>query len=138
MWAPRPFRSFCWSDEYFEAVARDCDQLAVMGYDSGVWWPRGYTWLVHQQVVHVTQAVERGNPRCRVLFGVPTYGRGGLSHFPRAENLWLALKGIREGVADPALAAGSLRGRGALRRVRHLAGRVGYLRVAVARTLTET
>jgi hypothetical protein len=74
--------------------------MAVMCYDTGIYLPRGYVWLVHQQAVHVTSAVARGNPRCRVLLGLPTYGRGGLSHHAYAENLRLALKGVREGLAD--------------------------------------
>jgi hypothetical protein len=101
MWLPPPFQRWGWSEAYFAQVAAACDQLAVMSYDSGIYLPRGYVWLVHQQVTHVTQAVARGNPRCRVLLGLPTYGKGGLSHHPWAENLHMALKGVREGLADP-------------------------------------
>jgi hypothetical protein len=73
-----------------------------MCYDSGLYLPRAYVWLVHQQAVHATRAVAGSNPRCRVLLGLPTYARGGLSHHPWAENLRLALKGAREGLADSA------------------------------------
>jgi hypothetical protein len=75
--------------------------MAVMCYDSGIYLPRGYVWLVHQQVIHVTRAAARGNPRCRVLLGLPTYGKGGLSHHAWAENLRMSLKGVRAGLADP-------------------------------------
>jgi glycosyl hydrolase family 18 (putative chitinase) len=101
MWLPAPFQRWGWSEMYLAQVAARCDQLAVMCYDSGIYLPRGYVWLVHQQGVHVTQAVARGNPRCRVLLGLPTYGQGGLSHHAWAENLRMALKGVREGLADP-------------------------------------
>jgi hypothetical protein len=101
VWLLAPFQRWGWSENYFARVAAVCDQLAVMCYDTGIYLPRGYVWLVHQQAVHVTHAVARGNRRGRVLLGLPTYGRGGLSHHAYAENLRLALKGVREGLADP-------------------------------------
>ena len=101
MWQPAALLQFGWSDAYFAQVAANCDQMAVMCYDSGFYTPRAYVWLVRQQAIHVTHAVAQGNPKCRVLLGVPTYG-GGLSfHNPRAENLTMALRGVREGLADP-------------------------------------
>lgn len=73
-----------------------------MCYDTGLYLPRAYVWLTRRQAIHVTRAVARGNPRCRVLLGLPTYARGGSSHHAPAENLWMALKGVREGLASPA------------------------------------
>jgi hypothetical protein len=35
-----------------------------------------------------------------MLVGVPTYARGGASHHAHAENLGMALLGVREGLAD--------------------------------------
>jgi spore germination protein YaaH len=101
LWLPSPLRTFGWSEDTYADVAATCDQVVPMCYDSGFWLPRSYVWLVRRQSVHVTHAVGRGNPRCRVLFGLPTYGRGGLSHNPRAESLLLAIKGVREGLAAP-------------------------------------
>lgn len=101
LWMPPPLCRFGWREADFGEVARVCDQMAVMCYDSGCYLPRSYVWLVHQQVVHVTRAVARRNPQCRVLFGVPTYGSGGLSHHAPAENIGMALLGVREGMADP-------------------------------------
>jgi hypothetical protein len=104
LWAPRPFRRWTWSDAMFEQAAGTCDQIAVMGYDSGMYLPRGYVWLLRQQVVHVTRALAAANRRtggdCRMLVGVPTYARGGASHHAHAENLGMALLGVREGLAD--------------------------------------
>ena len=85
----------------FAQVAATCDQMAVMCYDSGYLTPRAYVWLVRQQAIHVTHAARQGNPQCRVLLGVPTYGAGFFSHNPHAENLTMALRGVREGLADP-------------------------------------
>lgn len=103
MWLPGPLsrRGWGWSKADFARVAATCDQLAVMCYDSGLYLPRAYVGLVRRQAIHVTRAVAKGNPRCRVLLGLPTYGRGGPSHHAAAENLRLALKGVREGLADP-------------------------------------
>jgi hypothetical protein len=98
---PGPFQHWGWRDGYFAQVAADCDQITVMGYDSGAWLPRGYVALLRQQVVCVTQDAAQGNPRCRVLIGVPTYGDGTASHNPQAENLPMALLGVRQGLADP-------------------------------------
>lgn len=101
MWLPPPFRQWGWSEAYFSKVAATCDDIAVMCYDSCCYLPRMYVWLIGQQAVRVTRAVARGNPRCRVLFGVPTYHRGGRSHHPRAENLRLAIRGVRQGLSNP-------------------------------------
>lgn len=98
MWMPFGFRRWGWGESYFAQVARLSDQVAVMCYDSGIWWPRGYVWLVEEQAIHVTDAVSRSEPQCSVLLGVPTYGAGGLSHRSYAENLRLALVGVRDGL----------------------------------------
>ncbi len=111
LWYPRPLlRWYGWSDAYFTQVAAQCDQLAVMAYDSGIYLPRGYVWLLRQQVVHITRAAAAGNPHCRVIIGVPTYVAGGHAHHARAENLRLALKGVREGLADPHAVTSSFAG----------------------------
>lgn len=92
---------FGWSDAYYREIAKRCDQIAVMGYDSGLWWPRAYDHLMQEQVAHVT-ADAAVNPACRVLIGVPTYRDGGPSHSAWAENLRVALHGVRAGYQDPA------------------------------------
>ncbi len=111
LWYPSPLLHwYGWSDSYFAQVAAHCDQLAVMGYDSGIYLPRGYVWLMHRQVVHATRAAAKGNPNCRVIIGVPTYSAGGPAHNARAENLRMALKGVREGLADPQTVPGAFAG----------------------------
>ncbi len=101
LWLPAPVSRFGWREADFSDVASVCDQMTVMCYDSGCYLPRTYVWLVHQQVVHVTRAVARRNKDCRVLFGVPTYSVGGLSHHAPAENIGMALIGVRAGLSDP-------------------------------------
>ena len=90
-----------WSEDYISEVAARCDQVAVMGYDTGFVTPRAYVWLVGQNVARFTRAVRAGNPNGKVMLGVPTYGPGFRSHNPRAENLENALRGVREGLIDP-------------------------------------
>jgi hypothetical protein len=97
---PRGFRRYLgWSEPYYSQVAKTCDQIAVMGYDSGTYFPRAYVWLIRRQARLVPPAVFNGNPDCQVLLGLPGYQKGGPSHNPRAENLRLGLKGVREGLA---------------------------------------
>jgi hypothetical protein len=98
-WMPPPISGFGWSEGYFGEVARRCDQIAVMGYDTGLYFPRAYSWLMAQNTARVTRAVAAANPQCRVLMGVPTYEEGPFSHNSHAENLRMALQGVREGLA---------------------------------------
>ena len=105
-----PIRRFGWSDAYFSQVAANCNQMAVMCYDTGFYLPRSYVWLVRQQARTVPQTVARANPRCQVLLGLPTYGPGFLSHNPRAENIGMALRGVREGLSEGGADAGTFAG----------------------------
>lgn len=81
-----------------------------MGYDSGLYFPRHYARLMREQAIRVTRAIFDSNPDCRVLLGVPTYAAGGWSHHAHAENLRMALKGVREGLADASAAPQVLQG----------------------------
>ncbi|HEY9868068.1 MAG TPA: glycosyl hydrolase family 18 protein [Candidatus Obscuribacterales bacterium] len=108
MWYPGAL--WGWDDNYFCQVARTCDQLAVMCYDSFFYLPRAYVWLVRQQAVHVTRAVAASNPNCRVLLGLPTYDKGTAGHNNQAETILMALKGVREGLADPRTALAAFAG----------------------------
>jgi len=97
-WMPWPITSIGWSENYFSQVAKLCDQIAVMAYDTGFYFPRSYVWLVGQDASRVPRAVLKGNPECKVLLGLPTYVHGGASHNPKAENLRMGLKGVKAGL----------------------------------------
>ena len=97
MWLPSPLGAYGWSEAYFGQIARQCDEIAVMAYDSALYFPRHYAFLIQQQVIRVPRAVKSANPSCRVLLGVPTYEKGGASHWRGAENLAMALRGARQG-----------------------------------------
>jgi hypothetical protein len=97
MWFP--MKGIGWSTTYFGQVAKRCDQVAVMCYDSGFYFPRAYTWLVERQVRALPEAVRKGNPRCELVLGLPTYEEGPPSHNSHAENLRFALWGVRKGLS---------------------------------------
>lgn len=101
LWSPSLPRAagHGWSEAYFTEIAKRSDQICVMGYDSGIYLPRGYAWLMEEQVVRVCRAVSESGTNCEVFIGVPTYGAGGASHHARAENLSVAIRGVRAGVA---------------------------------------
>lgn len=96
MWLPAPLGAWGWSEKYFGEVAQNCDQIAVMAYDSALYFPRHYVWLIEQQTTRVPRAAKLANPNCEVLLGVPSYEEGGPSHWNGAENLAMALRGARK------------------------------------------
>jgi len=98
-WYPMPLSGVGWSETYYREVARRCDCLAVMAYDSGMPTPHSYVWWVSEQTVRITRAAAQANNPCRVLMGIPTYKEPTRSHNPYAENLRLALIGVRRGLA---------------------------------------
>ena len=101
-WMPWPLQRWGWSEEDFTRIGAECDEIAVMCYDTGMYLPRAYVWLVRQQVVHVANALADRAGYCGFYIGVPTYGDEGSlpSHHAHAENLRMALKGLQEGFAE--------------------------------------
>jgi hypothetical protein len=84
-----------WDENYFREVARRCDQLAVMMYDTGLRVPKIYEHLMAHWTVE-TLAWSEGRP---VLLGIPTYDDPGVEyHNPKVENLRTALLGIHKGL----------------------------------------
>jgi hypothetical protein len=103
MWYPATL--WGWSSDHFTTIAEHCDQIAVMGYDSWLYHPRAFVWIVEQQAIEVTRAVSKArNPgQCKVMIGVPVYDtdKGTPAHLTFAENLMTALKGVRQGLNSP-------------------------------------
>jgi hypothetical protein len=102
LWAMGPPKQlgYGWSEVYFRKIAANCDQIVVMGYDTGLALPSLYAGFMADQVIHVVRAASSSpNLDCRVLIGLPTYAKGGFSHNARAENLSVALRGVRAGQA---------------------------------------
>jgi len=98
-WLPWPLGRWGWSEDDFRRIGAECDEICVMCYDTGMVLPRACVWLVRQQVIRVALALSEAEGHCRFRVGVPTYGDEGslASHHAHAENLRMALKGLREG-----------------------------------------
>jgi len=84
-----------------------------MCYDSWLYHPRAYEWLVEQQAIRVTKAVSKTRPvgKCKVLLGVPVYDTDkGTQLISRFAKTFVALKGVREGLASPQAVPGVFEG----------------------------
>ncbi|WP_232663475.1 hypothetical protein [Pseudonocardia sp. TRM90224] len=86
-------RPHWWSFDYFAAVAREVDQVAMMSYDTGVPFEIAYSGYVAVQTRLATQAVPDG---VELLMGVPAF-RDGVMH-TGAETVAAAVRGIRVGL----------------------------------------
>lgn len=106
MWYPSVL--WGWDAAHFTKIAQHCDQIAVMGYDSWLYHPRAYVWLMEQQAIQVTRAVSEAvlvpvARRCKVLIGIPAYDtdKGTPAHLTFSENIVTGLKGVRQGLEAP-------------------------------------
>jgi hypothetical protein len=94
-----PYPEVHWDEFYFRQVARRCDQLAVMMYDTGIRMPKLYQQVMADWTVEVL-AWSEGKP---VLLGLPTYDdRDSGYHDPGAENLRNVLLGVHSGLDETA------------------------------------
>lgn len=98
MWYPGTL--WGWSDDYFKKICRHCDQVALMCYDSYLYLPRAYVWLVAEQAKHATDDCAGTN--CKVILGLPTYEDVTLAHHAHVESLENALRGVSIGLSDSA------------------------------------
>jgi hypothetical protein len=91
-----PFEDVHWTEDYFRQVARRCDQLAVMMYDTALRKPKLYQHLMADW----TGEVLTWSGGKSVLLGVPTYSDADSGyHHPDVENLENALRGIHRGLS---------------------------------------
>ncbi len=96
----QPHSEVHWDESYFREVARRCDQMAVMMYDTGVRMPKVYEHIMAGWTREVL-AWSEGKP---VLLGVPAYEDTGVEyHNPHVENLRTALLGIHKALGDGTL-----------------------------------
>ena len=90
-----PFPDVHWEEPYFREVARRCDQIAVMMYDTSLREQKLYQRLMADWTEEVAEWSE-GRP---FLLGVPTYNDSNTEyHRPDVENLRNALLGIHRGL----------------------------------------
>lgn len=96
----QPSEDVHWNEAYFREVAKRCDQIVVMMYDTSLLVPKLYQNLMAAWATEVL-AWSEGKP---VLLGVPTYNDTGVAyHHPRVENLRNALLGIHRGLSRQSL-----------------------------------
>jgi hypothetical protein len=93
-WQPSP--EVHWDENYFREVARRCDQMAVMMYDTGLRVPKLYERLMVNWTIESLRWSE-GKP---VLLGIPSYNDAEVEyHNPKVENLRTALMGIHKALS---------------------------------------
>jgi len=87
-----------WSEDFLAEVARRCDQVVVMSYDSGTQTPNDYIGVVANWTEVSARAVASAK-NSSLLMGVPTYEDRTAFHHPGIENMQNALAGVTAGKA---------------------------------------
>jgi hypothetical protein len=92
-----PFEDVHWNEQFFREIARRCDQLAVMMYDTSLRRPRLYQ---HVMAGWTREIIDWSEGR-QTLLGLPVYHDAGVGyHDPNAENLTNALLGVHRGLFE--------------------------------------
>jgi len=82
-----------WNEQYYQKVSANCDQVAVMMYDTAL----TSNWLYAALVQWETEKISKNIPPETILFmGVPTYEDKRWSFHPEAENMESGLRGIQQ------------------------------------------
>ena len=87
------FSDLHWNLSYLNRVARHCDQLAIMMYDTAISLEKFYVGLMTDWTRQSVGAVRATG--CELLLGIPAYEDADVGyHHPRVENINSALRGI--------------------------------------------
>lgn len=106
MWYPGTL--WGWNDDDFKRLRGHCDQICVMDYDTFFYHPRSYTWLLKENVAHISK--DMAGSGTKVVFGIPVYDDGTPGHITAAENVLTSLAGLREGLNDSRTDKSSIEG----------------------------
>ena len=87
-----PLRS--WDVAYYESVARHCDQVVVMSYDTGLSSAFLYSLFVFEKTSAILQRFSRAGLSTKLMLGIPTYGTA-MPHEAKAENIPAAIQGLK-------------------------------------------
>lgn len=88
-----PFPNVHWRTSYIDRIARHCDQLAVMMYDTAIPLEKFYIDLMTRWTIILTGTMHLTG--CELILGIPAYEDAGVGyHHPRVENISSALRGI--------------------------------------------
>lgn len=85
-----------WSQGYFARVARRCDQIAVMAYDTGMPTSSLFGGYIARQTALALQATPAGTV---LLIGLPGYHTEDMGHHGYAETVAAAVRGARVSLA---------------------------------------
>ena len=99
-----------WSRAYKQNVALLSDQMAIMGYNSGLTAASDYEEWMAYQVQTFAEAVSELGEGTMLLIGIPTYDAEPPGHDPEVENVVTALNGLRAGLAAAGPAADWVQG----------------------------
>jgi len=90
-----PFPNVHWRTPFINRIARHCDQLAVMMYDTAIPLEKFYTDLMTRWTIVLTGTMHLTG--CELILGIPSYEDAGVGyHHPRVENITSALRGISD------------------------------------------
>jgi hypothetical protein len=89
-----------WSDKYTAEVAAECDQIALMAYDTAIYLPRLYAYAMDFHVIRFSNAVAAARTPCLLMIGVPTYEDVNAGHHTWAESLKVSLVGVNQALTD--------------------------------------
>ena len=82
-----------WELTYLRQIAQDCDQLAVMMYDTAILLEKFYIKLMTDWTNQLAGTTSSSD--CELLLGIPAYDDAGVGyHHPQVENISSALQGI--------------------------------------------
>lgn len=94
-----PFPQVHWEKEYLREIARHCDRMAVMMYDTALTREKFYIRLMRVWTRELLEATE--GTKCGVLLGLPAYEDAGSGyHNPDVEHLESALAGVHAGLEN--------------------------------------
>ena len=86
------FPSVHWELPYLTRVAKNCDQLTIMMYDTAIPFEKFYIKLMTDWTSQLIKSVAG---KSELLLGIPAYEDAGAGyHHPRVENINSALRGI--------------------------------------------
>ena len=97
---PLPKTNYQWSTDYLKQVAENSDQIAMMAYDSGLFFPSDYRAWMAYQIRASAEAVR--DMKTQLFIGVPASEEWTLSHNITTEYVANALYGVRLGLTQTA------------------------------------
>lgn len=86
-----------WGPAFYRRVAANCDQIALMGYDSINQTDATYKKFIAYQIKHISEALQ--GTSCKLLVGLPTYEEKTFCHNPKVETLKIGLEGTIIGLS---------------------------------------